>query len=160
MAALIITLILLGLILLVAELLIIPGFGIAGILGLVSMTASCWIAFDAYGYTAGLSAITANILLTIIVVVFTLRSKTWKRLSLKTNIESKVDTSPGKKGITLGMTGTTLTRLAPGGHARIGDLTAEVFTRDSLIEPGKPVDVCEIEGNRIFVKEAAKTHKE
>lgn len=152
MVALIITLILVGLILLVAELLIIPGFGIAGILGIGSMIASCWIAFDALGQTAGLLTITANILLTVIISVYTLRSKTWKKLSLKTNIDSKVDTTPQNKGIQPGSIGTTNTRLAPTGQVRFGEITTEVSTRDALIEPGKEVIVSEIEGNRIFVK--------
>lgn len=159
MVALIITLIFIGLILLVAELIVIPGFGIAGILGLGSMIASCWLAFGTYGHTVGILVIAANILLTVIITALTLRSKTWKKLSLKTNIDSKVDTSPLKKGITVGITGTTLTRLAPGGQARLGDIITEVSTRDSLIEPGKSVVVSEIEGNRIFVQEEREEKK-
>ena len=41
MTALVITLIIAGLLLLGAELIIIPGFGIAGILGIGSIVASC-----------------------------------------------------------------------------------------------------------------------
>lgn len=156
MVALIITLIVVGLVLLIAELLVIPGFGIAGILGIASLVASCWIAFDSLGQTAGLLVIAANILFTVIMTVFTLRSRTWKRLSLKTNIDAKVDTTPQAKGIQPGITGISLTRLAPGGQARFGEITAEVSTRDALIEPGKPVIVSEIEGNRIFVKQNEK----
>jgi membrane-bound ClpP family serine protease len=153
MAALIVTLIIVGLILLLAELLIIPGFGIAGILGIVSMIASCWVAFDSYGHITGLLVISANILFVIISVIFTLRSKTWKKASLKTNIEAKVDITPLAKGITEGMNGKTLTRLAPAGQARLGEIVTEVFTRDSLVEPGKEITVCQIDGNKIFVKE-------
>ncbi|MEF9931282.1 MAG: NfeD family protein [Bacteroidales bacterium] len=156
MAALIITLIIVGLILLIAELLIIPGFGIAGILGVISMVASCWFAFDSYGHIIGLIVIAINIIVIIISTIFILRSKTWKAISLKTNIDSKVDTSPHTKGITEGMSGKTLTRLAPGGHAKLGENVIEVFTRDSLVEPGKEVEVCEIDGNKIFVKEIKK----
>lgn len=153
MAALIITLIVVGLILLIAELLVIPGFGVAGILGIASLIASCWIAFDSLGQTAGLLVIAVNILLTVLMTIFTLRSKTWKKLSLKTNIDAKVDTTPQAKGIQPGITGISLTRLAPGGQARFGEITTEVTTRDMLIEPGKPIVVSEVEGNRIFVKQ-------
>lgn len=156
MTALIITLIIVGLILLIAELLIIPGFGIAGILGVVSMVASCWFAFDFYGQGIGLLIIAVNILLTVISTIYILQSKTWKNISLKTNIDSKVDTSPQKKGIIEGMNGKTLTRLAPAGQAKFGEIVTEVFTRDSLVEPSKEVEVCEIEGNKIFVKELKK----
>lgn len=153
MTALIITLIIVGLILLVAELLIIPGFGVTGILGLVSMIASCWFAFSTYGHLGGLIVVAVNILLIVTSTILILRSKTWKRLSLKTNIDAKVDLSPDKKGIEVEMAGKTLTRLAPGGLAKFGETITEVFTRDSLVEPGKEIVVSEIDGHRIFVKE-------
>ena len=42
---LIITLILVGIVLMIAEILLIPGVGVAGILGLLSLGGSCWYAF-------------------------------------------------------------------------------------------------------------------
>lgn len=153
MTALVITLIVVGLLLLGAELIIIPGFGIAGVLGVVALVASCWVSFASLGTTAGIIVIIADILLVVASTLLMLRSKTWKRLSLKTNIDSKVDSAPGEKGIAVGDRGTALTRLAPAGKAQIGENATEVFTRDSLIEPGKEVVVCEITGNKIIVKE-------
>lgn len=82
-----------------------------------------------------------------------LRSKTWKKLSLKTNIDSKVDSAPQEKGIDVGNRGVAVTRLAPAGKVQIGETVLEAFTRDSLVEPGKEVEVVEMEGNKIFVKE-------
>lgn len=154
MIALVITLIIAGLLLLAAELVLIPGFGVAGILGVGSIVASCWLAFTNLGATAGIIVIIVNIILVTLSTVMVLRSKTWKKISLKTNIDAKVDTAPAKKGIAVGERGKTLTRLAPGGKAEIGENIVEVFTRDSLIEPGIEVKVCELEGNKIFVKES------
>lgn len=151
MAALVITLIVAGILLLGAELIIIPGFGIAGILGIASMVASCWIAFSGIGTTAGIIAIVANIVLTIITTILMLRSKTWKKLSLKTSIDAKVDSAPAQKGISVGDKGTALTRMAPAGKVRIGENVVEAFTRDSLIEPGQEITVSEVDGHRIFV---------
>lgn len=82
-----------------------------------------------------------------------LRSKTWKKLSLKTNIDSKVGSAPQEKGIVVGNRGIAVTRLAPAGKVQIGDSVLEAFTRDSLVEPGREVEVAEIDGNKIFVKE-------
>ena len=45
MTALIITLIVVGLVLLIVELILVPGFGVVGILGVASMVASCWLGF-------------------------------------------------------------------------------------------------------------------
>jgi len=153
MTALVVTLIIAGLLLLGAELIIIPGFGIAGILGIASIVASCWIAFAQIGPTAGIIVILVNMVLVVATTILMLRSKTWKKLSLKTNIDSKVDSAPQEKGIDVGNRGVAVTRLAPAGKVQIGETVLEAFTRDSLVEPGKEVEVVEMEGNKIFVKE-------
>lgn len=151
MAGLIITLIIIGLLLIAAEFLIIPGFGLAGIFGILFLCASCGFAFSAFGHTAGLIVVAVNILLIVAGTILILRTKTWKKIGLRTNIDAKVDKAPQQKGISVGQRGTTLTRLAPGGQARIGDHNVEVFTRDTLIGPGCEVEVTEIRENRIFV---------
>ena len=153
MTALVITLIIAGLLLLGAELIIIPGFGIAGILGIASIVASCWLAFAHISTTAGIIVIIVNILLVVATTILMLRSKTWKKLSLKTNIDSKVDSSPADKGIEVGSKGTAATRLAPGGRVQIGENTIEAFTRDSIIEPGTEIEVTAIDGYKIYVKQ-------
>ena len=153
MTLLIITLIIAGLLLLAAELVLIPGFGVAGILGIASLVGSCWVAFTQIGTTAGIITLVANILLAVISTIVVLRSKTWKKLSLGTNIDAKVDTTPIQKGISVGDEGATVTRLAPGGKVLLGNGIVEAFSRDTIIEPGAAITVCEIDGNRIFVKE-------
>ena len=151
MTTLVITLMIAGILLLGAELIIIPGFGIAGILGIASVIASCWVAFAYIGTTAGIIVILANILLIAASTVLMLRSKTWKKLSLNTNIDARVDSAPQQKGINVGDTGKALTRMAPAGKVMIGENVVEAFTRDTIIEPGKDVTVIEIDGHRIFV---------
>ena len=152
MTLLIITLIIAGLLLLAAELVLIPGFGVAGILGIASLVGSCWVAFTQIGTTAGIITLVANILLAVISTIVVLRSKTWKKLSLGTNIDAKVDTTPVQKGISVGDEGATVTRLAPGGKILVGTEMVEAFSRDTIIEPDTPVEVCEIDGNKIIVK--------
>ncbi|MBE6225189.1 MAG: nodulation efficiency protein D (NfeD) [Bacteroidales bacterium] len=153
MTLLVITLIVAGILLLGAELIIIPGFGVAGILGIASLAASCWVAFAHISTTAGIIAIIANIILVIVSTLLILRSKTWKKLSLKTNITSKVDSAPEEKGVTPGEKGITLSRLAPGGKIQIGSEILEGFTRDAIIEADTNIMVSEIEDNKVFVKE-------
>lgn len=154
MWSLIITLIAIGILLLAAELIIIPGFGIAGILGLVSLIASCIFAFGSFGTTAGAIVVGVNILLVIISTLMVLRSRTWKKVSLNTAIDAKVDNTPQTKGIGTGQFAKTITRMAPGGQIKTeSGVVTEAFTRDSIIEAQRKVVITEIEGNRIFVKE-------
>ena len=140
MWALIITLVIVGLLLMGVELLVIPGFGVTGILGIISFVGSGYLTFVKFGVTAG------------VLVVLLLRSKTWKKMTLNTNIEAKVDDVPQSKGVDVGMTGVALTRMAPAGLAEIGDTTLEVFSRDSIIDGGSKVEVVDIIDNKVIVK--------
>ena len=57
----IITLILVGLVLIFAEVLLVPGVGIAGILGLLSLAGSCFCAFTQIGTTTGVIVTAVNV---------------------------------------------------------------------------------------------------
>ena len=150
--ALIISLSILGLLLIIAEIILIPGIFVAGTLGLVSIGAACWLAFDGFGPDAGYITIAANAVLAVVCAVLSLRSKTWKKLSLHTEIDSRTDTRPEDKGIAVGSQGTTITRLAPMGKVLFGDVTVECTARNGLIDPGQEVTVILIDDNKIYVK--------
>jgi membrane-bound ClpP family serine protease len=146
---LVITLIILGLLLLFAEILIIPGVGIAGILGLLSMGGSCVYAFMEIGQTTGIIVTAVNAVLIVMLTIWVLRAKTWQRLALNTNIDAKavvpeVSVVPGMKGV-------SVTRLAPMGMARFGDLRLEVTAREGVIDPGVEVEVVEVDGIKVYV---------
>ena len=76
----VITLIILGIILLLAEIFLIPGIGIAGILGLISLCGSSYYAFAFLSPMAGAIVTTVNIVLLAVVLFYALRAKTWKKL--------------------------------------------------------------------------------
>ncbi len=153
MISFIITLIIIGQALLFIELAIIPGLGVAGVLGLGAIAGSCYLSFANISTTAGIMIILINIILATIVVMLTLRKKTWKRFSLDTNIDAKIDTPIKEKGVSVGDTGTAITRLAPSGTAIINGNTLEVTTRGALIDPQKNIEVTEISNNKVYVKE-------
>lgn len=146
---LIITLILLGLLLVLAEILLIPGVGIAGVLGLLAMGGSCAYAFVEMGNITGIIVTSVNAVLLVALIIWVLRAQTWKRLSLETNIDSKavvpeVEVSVGDKG-------RSVTRLAPMGTVRFGDNSLEVTSMEGLIDPGMDVQVVAIEDGKIYV---------
>lgn len=145
----IITLILVGLVLIFAEILLIPGVGVAGILGLLSMGGSCFYAFYEFGNVTGYIVTAVNVVLLVALSIWVLRAKTWKRMSLETSIDSKaVETSV----LAVGDRGKTLTRLAPMGSARFGDFVVEVKAVEGMLDPNIEVEVVLIEDNRIYVK--------
>lgn len=147
----IIVLILVGLVLIFAEILLIPGVGVAGVLGLLSMAGSCFYAFHDLGTTSGIIVTAVNASLIIGLTIWVLRAKTWKRFTLNTNIDSKAFSIEGAK-LAIGDRGRTTTRLAPMGTARFGDDTYEVKALEGMIDPGTDVEIVLIEDNRIYVE--------
>ncbi|MFA6770833.1 MAG: NfeD family protein [Bacteroidales bacterium] len=150
---LIITLIAIGILLLAIELLITPGFGLPGILGLLSIIGSVVLAFMEFGHTTGLIVLGVVILILATCTWLLLRSDTWKNISLSESISSKVDTNPEEKGITVGAKGLAISRLAPSGKARFGNFDIEVWSQSGMIGNGSLLEIVEINGNKIIVKQ-------
>lgn len=149
--AFIIILIAAGVLLVLAEILLVPGVGVAGILGLISLGGSCFYAFNEFGPAAGTVVTVVNVLLVVALTIVVLRSKTWKKLALKTNIDSKVNIFDETR-LAVGDRGKTLTRLAPIGLAMIDSVKYEVKSFEGIINPGVEVEVVLIEENKIYVK--------
>jgi hypothetical protein len=84
--------------------------------------------------------------------VLALRAKTWRKLSLTTEIDSKSDSTPQEKGIEVGMEGLSLTRLAPMGKVLLGTHSVEATSIEGIIDPQKSVIVTQIIENKIYVK--------
>lgn len=146
---LIITLILVGLVLIFAEILLVPGVGIAGVLGLLSMGGSCYYAFAELGNMTGAIVTAVNALLIVALTVWVLRAKTWERLTLNTNIDAKAVVP--EVAVEVGQKGRTMTRLAPMGAARFGNNILEVTSYQGIIDSGIDVRVVAVDGMKVYV---------
>ncbi|MCF6172112.1 MAG: hypothetical protein L3J66_14165 [Bacteroidales bacterium] len=152
MWSVIIILILVGLALLVLEILVVPGTGVAGIVGFVAMAAGIWIAYTRQGVQAGHITLAVTVGVNIIGLVLALRSKTWKKAMLSTSINSKVNTID-KAGLKVGDRGTTIGRCAPMGKAVFNDKFYEVSAMEEFVDPETEIEIVKIAGNKIFVKQ-------
>lgn len=146
----IITLILVGLVLIFAEILLIPGIGVAGILGLLSIGGSCVYAFYEISTTAGVIVTAVNAALLVALTIWVLRAKTWKRLTLETTVEGKAVST--ETTISVGDRGVAVSRLAPMGIVRFGEDVVEVKALEGMIDSAVEVEVVMIEDNRIYVQ--------
>lgn len=149
---LILILVLIGVLLLVAELVLLPGISVAGIGSLLAFGAAIFYAFIQYGVLIGLVTLTAAVLLSVLAVFISLRANIWQRLSLKATIDSTSTPTPQQNNILVGQTGTTLTRLAPMGKVRVGEVTAEAKTIDGYINPRQSVEVIGFENTVVIVR--------
>ena len=148
----IISLIVIGLVLMFAEMMIIPGFGVAGILGILSLGGSSYYSFHLYGPKGGFIVLGVNVVLVVVLLIWSLRAKTWKKMALETNITSKVNLPEVE--VKVGDKGVAATRLAPMGKVRFDNHALEVSAIDGMIAVGAQVEVALIEDNKIYVKES------
>ena len=149
---LIIAMIVFGLVLLFAEIMLIPGVGVAGILGVISMGGSCYLAFVEYDNTAGFIVLGVNVVLWTALLIWVLRSKTWKKMALETNITSKVNVP--EIAVAVGDKGVSATRLAPMGNVRFANHSLEVTAMEGMIASGVEVEVVLIDDKKIYVRES------
>jgi membrane-bound ClpP family serine protease len=148
----IIIIILLGIILFVIEFLLVPGITVAGIGGLILTVLGVYKAFNDFGTTTGAWFLIGTLLLSVFVIAFSLRAKTWRKLMLKTNNDSTVDTDITEDQLKVGDRGETITRLAPMGKIKVNDYVREAKSIDGYIDEHSPVEVVSVEGTSIKVK--------
>ncbi len=84
----VVLLVLFGVLFLVAELVFLPGVSVGAVLSLVCYGSAIYLAFRNLGPLAGVAAILAIGLLSLVATVVSLRAKTWQRFSLKQEIRS------------------------------------------------------------------------
>lgn len=147
----ILLLILVGLLLLLLEVLVVPGTTFVGITGFVLLVVSIWQAYAIYGTPAGHYALLGTLVLTFLVLYFSLKSKTWRLMMLNTQIDSKMnEVDPAK--VKPGDEGKTISRLAPSGKAFINGEYYEVQTLGEFIDPQTEIIVIKVEYSKILVK--------
>jgi membrane-bound ClpP family serine protease len=83
-------------------------------------------------------------------VIWFVRTKYWKKITLDDKLESKVNVIDEQK-IKVGDEGNTVSRLAPTGHASFAGETFEVQSIDGFIDPKTPIKVVRIEASKILV---------
>jgi len=151
MTALIIALALIvGLILLFTEVAVIPGFGVAGALGLLALAAGAIAAWTELGplwggITGGASVVAAGVML-----LWLPKSRLGRKMVLE---HSQADTSSqeDRSGL-VGRRGTTVTPLRPIGRVRFGSDEVDVMTEGEFIDSHQEVEVMSVEGSRVVVR--------
>ncbi|MFU8844287.1 MAG: NfeD family protein [Bacteroidales bacterium] len=144
-------LLIVGFLFLLIEILVLPGTGISGIIGLALIAIGIWQAFAVYGVKAGTITLVVSVVLSVVSLSIALKSDTWKRASLSSRIDSRVNEVETDK-VKVGDSGKTISRLAPMGKALINGIYWEVRSNGSLIDEGSEIEVIKIENNRIIVK--------
>ena len=147
---LIIILIFLGVVFLLLEILVIPGTTLAGIVGFAMIFVGLWQAYASKGIIEGHITLGSTLIITAITLFYSFKAGTWKRMALKTTIDSKIDQLDGIS-IKEGDSGVSVSRLAPTGKAMINNDIVEVHTFGEFIDQEKEITVLSVKDNKIFV---------
>lgn len=146
----------LGLILLLIEVFVIPGFGITGVLGLIGMAVGIIMAFG--NVKAGLIGFTIALTASIVAIVLLWQRIVSSRFFKKLILTHREEQSLGYQGPRdfqhlLGKSGITLTPLRPAGTALIDGERYDVVSEGGFLDPDTPIHVIRVEGTRIVVRE-------
>jgi len=149
-AAAVIAVLVLGLLLLLAEVAIVPGFGVAGVLGMLALAAGAIAAWTELGpfwgtVTGGVSIIAAGVMLYVIP-----KSKAGRRMVLE-HSQAQAASQEDRSDL-VGRRGITVTPLRPIGRVRFGQDEVDVMTEGEYIEPNQEVEVMTVEGPRVVVR--------
>ncbi|MEI8202277.1 MAG: hypothetical protein WCH34_04645 [Bacteroidota bacterium] len=135
---------------LILEILVVPGL-ILGIAGLGLVVFGIYNSYSYYGAFAGHLTLISTLSFTILLLVLTLRSKTWNKLKLKTQNQGKVNIIDESK-VKSGDIGISISRLAPSGKAEFSNEFFEVRTFGEFIDQNKEIEIIKISENKIYVK--------
>lgn len=146
-----------GLGLLLLEMLVIPGFGVAGLLGIAAILASLFLSFP--DIWSALAAIGFAALFTVVGAVFILRrvprSRLWRKLALETSLDHPgfERDNPEDPVIKAGAAGRALSPLRPAGTVQIGPFRIDAVSDGAFIEPGAAVEIVRVVGTRVTVRQ-------
>lgn len=149
-AFVIVLLLFLGIVLLLLEFLVIPGVTVAGIGGVLLMGAGIYLAYFNFGNFVGNITLFSTLAINLFMVVYALRSGTWKKLMLNSNVDSTVESETQE--MKPGDTGVTVTRLAPMGKVRVGDKIVEGESVEGYLDPKTEIEVLKVNKYKIIVK--------
>ena len=145
-----ITLIMIGLILVVTEILFVPGTTLVGIIGLFVTMGGIYYAFISFDTQVAWIILGITLLLNFTILFYGFRSGVWKKFALKESITSRAF-DDRLLGLEIGMQGKTVSDLKPIGKAEFLDRIYEVKSNSGHISVGSKVIISKLENNTIIV---------
>jgi len=158
-----------GLALLAAEIFFIPGFGIAGVLGMSALLGALVLGMTGAGDTAVVIvgtvwrvviALLGALLVGLVLLRFLPRLPFARRLVLASHLGTGPEhgSAPLSDQRWIGQRGHAASSLRPAGIADIGGERVDVVSDGALIEPGTAIEVTHVDGNRIVMRQVPERH--
>tara|TARA_R110002073_G_C9465717_1_gene579037 strand:- start:26 stop:1537 length:1512 start_codon:yes stop_codon:yes gene_type:complete len=173
-----VTLFVIGLLFIAAEVFVIPGFGVAGISGIVLSLGSLVMASRRFLMphsseelaSLGMDVLTvvgafvAFLIALLVLAQYLSEIPGLSRLTLKptvalegsgTNAGMAATSLPGWQRVEVGSVGEAISALRPGGRVMVDDFTVDVVTEGDFVDPGTQVRVIGKQGAKVIVRPVA-----
>jgi len=148
----VVLLILVGILLFFVELFFIPGTTVIGFIGVFFVAAGIFYAYSQFGRSAGHISLLISLTLVIGLIIYGAKSNAWGKLSHKQSLDGKANVID-ENIIKEGDIGKAISDIKPIGKALFDNNYFEVKSLGEFIEHGKSVEIINIAGNKIVVKE-------
>lgn len=152
-----------GIVLLLIEAFVIPGFGIAGVLGIIALLGALMMSTVGDGATMqalisaasrlGISLVIA-LVASLAILRYLPKTRVGRHLVLSTDLtaESGFTSEPLAEHDLVGKLGIAVSPLRPAGIADIDGKRVDVVSDGEFIEAGQPIRVDHVDGNRVVVR--------
>jgi membrane-bound ClpP family serine protease len=151
MLGVVVGLLILGILLLLLEIIFVPGTTIVGVGGLIVLAIGIYLAYVSVSTMAGHISLASSVAVVFLALIVLLKGETWKRVALDNKLEGKgVESVEGL--LKIGDKGKTISRLNPVGKAVFEERIVEVATSGDFVPENVEVEITKIEGNKIRVK--------
>jgi membrane-bound serine protease (ClpP class) len=161
-----------GIVLLALEVLVIPGFGVAGLLGIVALVAALVLSLTGPGFTTAFAlaaagrvvlALVVALIASLLLLRYLPRLPFGRQLVLRRDLTAAAGyaSAPESDMRWLGKSGRATSPLHPAGIAEIDGMRVDVVSDGEHIDAGQAISVTRVDGNRIVVRHLTDiNHKE
>ena len=156
MALLLVTILLtVGLALLVAEVYLLPGLNVAGLLGVGVLLGAVGVAFVTGGVLGGIATLALAVLATGTLFALVRQSGAWDRFVLQSDLRSEPaleEHREGQRARYLGRHGVAVSPLRPEGVVEVDGERVEARTEGAFVASGSRVRIVAMDRHRFFVR--------
>ena len=146
-----IVLLVVGILLLLIEVAIIPGFGVAGVFGLFLLGIGTFMVWGMFGATMGALSLALSIIISMAVVWLFFKSRASRRLVREEKITGDSSDVPSLTHL-VGRRGVVVKPLRPSGVVEVDGAPYDVVSQGQFIDQGTAVVVIRISTNSLVVE--------
>lgn len=147
----VVVLCIIGILLILAEIFLIPGVTLTALAGVAFSIGGVYYAFQNLGVTAGIIALFSVALIIGIAFVYLVKSKALDKIALKTDSNSTV-ASEDSRAISAGDEGISISRLNPMGKVRVNNIAMEAKTLGDFVDENTEIIVVNVSPTQLIVK--------